>query len=123
LNNTGEWQNRFSSNTFYANYYTGAYAGMSTFSSSKWFVFKVGNQYHWELAAINSYGGVANAAHVKSDGSFKSLNNWQLYFSDMEGKPKTFDVYFSATKGGRVLWMNDAQVPGSGNFDGFVKSK
>jgi hypothetical protein len=123
LNNSGEWKDHFSSNTFYANYYTGAYAGMSTYSSSAWFVFKAGYNYHWELAAINSYGGIANAVQTKSDGTFKSLNDWQLYFSDMEGKPKTFDVYFSAIKGGRVLWMNDAKSPGSGIFTGFSLSK
>ncbi|HLN73868.1 MAG TPA: hypothetical protein VK205_11275 [Prolixibacteraceae bacterium] len=123
LNNSGEWKDHFSSNTFYANYYTGAYAGMSTYSSSAWFIFKASYNYHWELAAINSFGGIANAVQSKSDGTFKSLNDWQLYFSDMEGKPKTFDVYFSAIKGGRVLWMNDANYPGSGIFTGFSLSK
>lgn len=123
LYNTGEWKDFFSSNTFYTNYYTGASAGMSTYSSSKWFVFKAGNNYHWELAAANSYGGQIAVAKAKGDGTYKSLNNWQLYFTEMEGKPKTFDVYFSAIKGGRVLWMNDAQVPGSGIFTGYKKSK
>ncbi|WP_298301661.1 hypothetical protein [Hydrotalea sp.] len=123
LYNTGEWKDFFSSNTFYTNYYTGASAGMSTYSSSKWFVFKAGNNYHWELAAANSYGGQIAVAKAKGEGTYKSLNNWQLYFTEMEGKPKTFDVYFSAIKGGRVLWMNDAQVPGSGIFTGYKKSK
>lgn len=123
LNNTGEWRDNFSSNTFYSNYYTGAYMGMSTFTSTKWFIFKPGNKYHWELIMGNSYGGQTNIAQAKGDGTFKSLNNWQLYFSNMEGKAKTFDVYFSAIKGDRVLWMNDAQNPGSGIFSGFVKKK
>ena len=121
LNNTGEWKDSFSSNTYYANYYTGASAGMSTYTSSAWFVFKAGYNYHWELVAVNSYGGAMDVAKAKSDGTFKSLNNWQLYFSDMEGKPKTFDVYFTAIKGGRVFWMNDAKYPGSGIFTGFSK--
>lgn len=123
LYNTGEWKEGFSSNTFYFNYYTGASAGMSTYSSSQWFVFKAGNNYHWELAAANSYGGQIATAKAKGDGTYKSLNNWQLYFTEMEGKPKTFDVYFSAIKGGRVLWMNDAKVPGSGIFTGYKQSK
>jgi hypothetical protein len=123
LNNTGEWKDHYSSNTFYFNYYTGASAGMSTYSSSNWFVFKAGNHYHWELAAANSYGGQIATAKAKGDGTYKSLNNWQLFFTEMEGKPKTFDVYFSAIKGGRVLWMNDAKVPGSGIFTGYKQSK
>jgi hypothetical protein len=122
LYNTGEWKDHYSSNTFYANYYTGAYAGMSTYSSSQWFVFKAGNNYHWELAAANSYGGQIATAKATGNGTYKSLNDWKLFFSEMEGKAKTFDVYFSAIKGGRVLWMNDAQTPGSGIFTGF-KSK
>lgn len=121
LNNTGEWRDRFSSNTFYSNYYTGAYMGMSTFSSTKWFVFKPGFKYHWELIMANSYGGQTNITQGKGDGTFKSLNNWQLYFTNIDGKPNTYDVYFSAIKGGRVLWMNDAQYPGSGIFSGFTK--
>ncbi len=123
LYNTGEWTDRYSSNTFYANYYTGANAGMSTYSSSQWFVFKAGNNYHWELAAANSYGGQIATAKAKGNGTYKSLTDWKLFFTEMEGKAKTFDVYFSAIKGGRVLWMNDAQTPGSGIFMGFKQSK
>jgi len=123
LTNTGEWKDRYSSNTFYANYYTGAYAGMSTYSSSNWFVFKAGNSYHWELAAANSYGGQIATAKAKGDGTYKSLNDWQLYFTEMEGKPKTFNVYYSAIKGGRILWMLDAQSPGSGIFTGYKQLK
>ncbi len=123
LNNTGEWKDSFSSNTYYANYYTGASAGMSTYTSSAWFVFKTGYNYHWQLVAVNSYGGAMDLAQSKSDGTYKSLNNWQMYFSDIEGKPKTFDVYFTAIKGGRVFWMNDAKFPGSGIFTGFSLSK
>ena len=119
LNNTGEWKDRFSSNTFYANYYTGAYAGMGTYSSSQSFEFDSNQTYKWHLVAVNSYGGAANVAQAKSSGSLKMLNNWQILFSNMEGKPKTFDVYFSSIKGGRVLWMNDAKYPGSGIFTGF----
>jgi len=121
LDNTGRWDNRFSSNTFYYNYYTGNNAGMSTFSSSKWFVFKPGQKYRWELVMVNSYGGQGTAGQAKSDGTFKLLNNWQLHFSKIDTGPKTFDVYFSAIKDGRVLWMNDAVHPGNGTFDGFTK--
>lgn len=121
LDNTGKWNSGFSSNTFYANYYTGASAGMSTYSSSVWFEFKAGQQYHWGVVMANSYGGTTSAVQAKSDGTFKSLNDWQLRFSDIEGKPKTYDAYFSAIKGGRVLWMNDAEYPGSGIYTGYSR--
>ncbi|MEJ8843511.1 hypothetical protein WG954_14065 [Lacibacter sp. H375] len=123
LNNTGRWDANFSSNTFYYNYYSGNFAGMSTFSASQWYEFSSGNKYHWEAVMTNSGGGVINAAQSKSDGIFKSLNNWQMSFSNIGGQDKTFDVYFSAIKGGRVLWMNDANHPGSGIFTGLAKRK
>ncbi len=121
LDGTGKWNASYSSNTFYANYYTGAYAGMTTYSSSQWFEFKAGQQYHWELVAANSGMGQIQTAQAKSDGTFKSLNDWQLQFSNIEGKPKKYDAYFSAIKGGRVLWMNDAEAPGSGVFTGYSR--
>ncbi len=116
----GKWSDRFSSNTYYANLYTGESAGISTYSSSQSYEFS-GNTYKWDLLAVNSYGSHAAVGQGKGKGIFKILNNWQIHFSEMEGKPKTFDAYFSATKGGRVLWMNDAQYPGSGIFTGFSK--
>lgn len=123
LEGTGEWNTTFANNTYWSNAYTGTYAGMSTYSSSQWFKFGSGKNYTWQLVAANSGGGVTNVAQAKGAGSFKSVNNWQLYFSSMEGKPKTYDVYFAAVKGGRILYMNDAQYPGSGIFTGFTRKK
>jgi hypothetical protein len=123
LNNTGRWDANYSSNTFYYNYYSGNYAGMTTFSASQWYSFESGNKYHWEAVMTNSGGGSMNAAQTQSDGTFKSLNNWQLYFTNIGGKAKTFDAYFSATKGGRILWVNDAKYPGSGIFTGLTRRK
>lgn len=117
---SGKWADKFSNSTYYANIYTGVSAGMSTYSSSQSFEFS-SNNYNWHLVAANSYGGKSEFAQGKGNGTYKILNNWQIYFSEMEGKPKTFDAYFSAVKGGRVLWINDAQYPGSGIFTGFSK--
>jgi hypothetical protein len=121
LNNTGEWNSHFSSNTFWTNIYTGNSAGMSTYSSSSWFVFGANQSYSWQLIAANSAGGMTNTAQAKGAGSFRSVNNWQLEFDNIEGKKKTYDVYFTAMKGGRVLFMNDARYPGSGVFTGYAR--
>lgn len=120
---TGTWSDQFSSNTFYTNIYTGASAGMSTYSSSQQFEFTGPGTYKWNLAAANSYGGQTQFATAKGEGQFKMLNDWQIWFSDMEKKPKKYDAYFSYIKGGKVLWLNDADYPGSGIFTGFVKKK
>lgn len=122
IDNTGKWSDHFSSNTFYSNYYTGSYEGMSTYTSSQSFEFGANQSYRWELVAANSAGGRTSFAKATGKGSFKLINEWKVRFSEMEGKPKTYDAYFSAIKGGRVLWLNDAEHPGNGIFTGFTPS-
>ncbi|WP_276482600.1 hypothetical protein [Paraflavitalea pollutisoli] len=123
LNNTGKWDANFASNTFYYNTYTGASAGMSTYSSSQWFEFGANHSYTWQLAAANSGMGTTKFAQAKGKGIFKSVNNWQLKFPDIGGNARLYDVYFVAIKNDRVLFMNDAEHPGSGVFTGFGKKK
>ena len=118
---TGKWTDKFSSNTYYANVYTGASAGMSSYTSTQTFQFS-GNTYQWHLVAANSFGGRSEFGQAKGSGSFEVLNNWQIYFSDLEGKSKTFDAYFSAIKGGRILWLNNTES-GTGIFTGFLKQE
>ena len=48
------------------------------------------------------------------------LNNWQIYFSDMEGKPKTYNAFFSCVKGARILWLQDT---GYGGYSAYGKSE
>jgi hypothetical protein len=103
---SGKWTNNFANNTYYANVYTGLSAGMSTYTSSQVYEFFSGSKYKWNLVAANSYGGTSQFAGAKGAGTFKVPNNWQMYFSDIEGKPKTFDAYFSCIKGGRLLWID-----------------
>lgn len=123
LDNTGTWSDRFSSNTFYSDYYSGAYAGMSTYSSAQSFQFGPAQSYNWELVASNSALGRTKFVKVTGKGKFKLINQWKVHFPEMEGKPRTYDAYFSCIKGGRVLWLNDAEAPGSGIFTGFTLSK
>lgn len=120
---TGTWKDNFASNTYYTNIYTGTSAGMSTYTSSQTFVFNSNQTYKWDLIMANSYGGTSKFAKADGAGTFKVLNNWQIYFSKMEGKPKTYDAYFSCVKGGRILWMNDTNYKGSGIFTGFTKQQ
>ncbi len=117
----GLWADHFSSNTFYTNVYTGASAGMSTYSSSQEFNFTGPGTYKWNLVAANSYGGQTQFASAKSEGQFKMVNDWQIWFSDIERKPRKYDAYFSYIKGGKVLWLNDAEYAGSGIFTGYMK--
>lgn len=49
---------------------------------------------------------------------FKLVNNWQIWFSEIERSPKTYNAYFSCIKGGRILWLQDT---GYGNYTAYRK--
>lgn len=115
----GKWTTSFSGMTQYVNIYTGANAGASSHSSNQVFVF-MGDTYTWELKVASGMVGNLKFDGVKSTGKFSMVSNWQVKFSDIEGKPKTYDVYFSCVKGGRMLWLSDTSYPG---YTGFGKAE
>jgi hypothetical protein len=108
----GKWSSNFSGMTQYVNAYTGADAGASAHSSVQNFVFSAGNNYHWDISVASGMVGAMKFQSTKSDGTFTMVNNWQIKFSDIEGKPKTYDVYFSCIKGARILSLSDTSYPG-----------
>ena len=116
----GEWTDRFAANTFYTNIYTGLSAGMSSYSSNESFAFTGFKNYSWHLVAVNSGQGRSTFAQGKSAGTFKVLNPWQISFSNIEGKPKTYSAYFSYIKGGKVLWMRNAEYSGDIGYTGYA---
>lgn len=118
---TGTWTNDFTGVQQLYNTYTGNYAGMNIHQSSQTFQFTPGNTYKWELMAVNGTVGDTKYAHVKSAGKFSVLNNWQISFTDIEGKPKKYNAYFSCIKGARLLKLLDAQYPGTGIYDVYGK--
>jgi hypothetical protein len=105
---TGKWTNNFSGMQQYVNAYTGANAGMDTYSSSQIFEFDAGGNYKWEISVASGFVGNIKFQNVKSAGKATLPNNWQIYFTDIEGKPKTYNAYFSCIKGARILWLQDS---------------
>ncbi|MBC7903374.1 MAG: hypothetical protein H7Y27_08120 [Gemmatimonadaceae bacterium] len=103
----GKWTNNFSGMTQYVNAVTGASAGADTHASNENFAFGAGNTYNWDLGVASGFVGSIKFQSVKSAGTFTMLNNWQIRFSDMEGKPKTYNVQFTCIKGARVLWIGE----------------
>jgi hypothetical protein len=116
----GKWTNQFSGLTQYVNASTGASAGADTHSSAQNFVFGPGNTYKWDLAVASGMVGNIKFQNVKSNGKFTMPNNWQINFSDMEGKPKTYNAYFSCIRGARILWLQDT---GYGGYSGYGKAE
>lgn len=103
----GKWTNNFSGMTQYVNAYTGASAGANTHASNQNFIFGAGGTYKWDLAVASGFVGNIKFQGVKSSGKFTVPNNWQVRFSDIEGKPKTYNASFTCIKGARVLWLDD----------------
>lgn len=109
---SGKWTNNFTGMTQYVNAYTGASAGADTHASSQTFIFGAGNTYKWDIGMASGFTGNIKFQSAKSNGKFTLPNAWQVHFSDMEGKPKNYDAYFSCVKGGRLLWLSDVTYPG-----------
>lgn len=117
----GKWTNNFTGIQQYVNVYTAADAGMKTHSSSENFVFETNGSYKWELNVASGFVGSIKFEGVKSTGNFSFPNNWQVHFSDLEGKPKTYNAYFSCIKGARILWFEDSAYPTG--YTGYAKIK
>lgn len=109
---SGTWTSNFTGMTQYVNAYTGASAGADTHASSQKFVFGAKNTYSWDIGMASGFVGSIKFQTAKGSGKFTLLSPWQIQFSEMEGKPKTFDAYFSCSKGARVLWLSDITYPG-----------
>jgi len=103
----GKWTNDFTGMQQYVNAYTGASAGADTHASNEVFEFDAGNTYRWSLSVASGFVGNIKFQNVKSNGKISLPSIWQLSFSDIEGKPRTYNVYFSCIKGARILWIGD----------------
>jgi len=103
--------------------YTGQYAGMNINQSNEEFVFKPGNTYNWKLLVINGMVGNAKFAEVKSSGKLTVLNNWQVKFSMIEDRARTYHAFWSCIKGARLLNLLDADFPGSGIYTKYGLAK
>jgi hypothetical protein len=116
----GKWTNNFTGMTQYVNAYTGADAGASSHASSELFQFS-GDTYHWELAVASGMVGNIKFQNAKSDGKLTVPNSWQIHFSDLEGKPKTYNAFFSCVKGARILWLEDSAY--ASGYSGYGKKE
>jgi len=102
----GKWTNDFSGSLSFVNAYTGASAGTDTHASIENFQFAAGNSYTWDIGVASGYVGSIKFQSVKSSGRVTVPNNWQVSFSNIQGRVRTYDAYFSAVKGSRILWLD-----------------
>ena len=102
----GSWTNNFTGMIQYANIYTGADAGASVTASAARYVFGAGNTYKWDVSVASGMVGNIKFQSVNSSGKFSVPNSWQVTFSNIQGKPKTYNASFAAVKGARILWLD-----------------
>ncbi len=102
----GKWTNDFSGSLSYVNAYTGAAAGTDTHASIENFSFGPAGTYNWDLGVASGMVGNIKFQSVKSSGKVSVPGVWQITFSSIEGKPRTYAAHFSSIKGARVLWLD-----------------
>jgi hypothetical protein len=102
----GKWTSNFSGAIQYVNATTGFDAGMDTHASNENYVMAADNTYSWDLGVASGQVGNIKFQSVKSSGKLSMDGNWKIKFSDIEGKPRNYDVYFSCIKGLRILWID-----------------
>lgn len=119
----GKWTSDFTGIQQLYNVYTGQYAGMNMNQSNEEFIFNGGSTYSWKLLVVNGMVGNAKFNEVKSTGKLTVPNNWQVHFSMIENKARTYHAFWSCIKGARILNLLDADSPGSGIYTkyGFAK--
>lgn len=119
----GKWTSDFTGIQQLYYVYTGNYAGMQINQSNEEFIFGAGNTYSWKLLVVN--GMVGNVAYnqVKSAGQFTLLNNWQIHFTEIEKRARTYHAFWSCIKGARILNLLDADAPGSGIYTKYGLAK
>ena len=103
---TGSWTSNFTGMIQYANIYTGADAGASVNTSAIRYVFGAGNTYKWDAGVGSGMVGNVKFQSYESSGKFSVPNNWQVTFSNIQGKPRTYSASFAAVKGARILWLD-----------------
>ncbi len=119
----GKWTSDFTGIQQMYYVYTGQYAGMNMNQSNEEFVFYEGNTYSWKLLVVKGMVGDAKYTEVKSSGKFEVPNNWQVKFSMIETRARTYHAYWSCIKGARLLNLLDADYPGSGIYEKFGLAK
>ena len=103
---TGKWTSDFSGAIQYVNASTGFDAGMDTHASVENFQMGPGTAYNWDIGVASGAVGNIKFQSRKSNGKFSMIGNWQVTFSNIEGKSRTYNVHYSCIKGLRVLWLD-----------------
>ena len=114
----GKWSDNYTATFFNYRASDGQYTGTNTVAIVTNFNITSATTYKWDGYITNNAHSAGAAKIFKTTGTFKMINNWQIQFSDIQGKPKTYNAYFSCFKGGRILWLQDREY---GDYSAYGK--
>jgi hypothetical protein len=103
----GKWTSDFSGAIQYVNAYTGFDSHMDTHASAENFIIGNNNTYNWEISVASGAVGNIKFQSKKSSGNLSMNGNWKVNFSDIEGRARSYDTYFTCIKGLRILWLDN----------------
>lgn len=109
---TGIWTNDFTGIQQYVYRTTGQSAGMSSYQSRQVFELSSAKTYKWTLSVASGMVGDIKGKTTRTNGHYSQPSIWQVRFSDISGKPATYDAYFTCIKGARMLWLSNTSYPG-----------
>jgi hypothetical protein len=109
---TGTWLGSDGATANYYNSVTGSYSGMGFVSMSDQFTFSANGDYTSKHSGASGMVGTMNTYNQEYKGK-ATVSDWEIILPNRwQGKTDTFDAWFEAVKGGRVLRLVDKQYSG-----------
>ena len=108
---TGNWASTSGAFAQYFNIYSGDYAGMNASASHDRYEFSAGGSFQAVHKGATGMAGNQRFFQEKESGSF-SVNGWTLQTKPDKGDAVSYDAWFQAVKGGRILHLQNQQYTG-----------
>lgn len=117
---TGKWVQSSGAFAQYYNVYSGNYAGMNAVSITSQLTIGTDGQLLLEHKGASGMVGNQQFFSESYKGPY-ALTNWDLSFTDQQGKQTAYHAFYQAVKNGRVLYLQNKQYSGQEYF--FVKKE
>lgn len=116
----GKWVESKGGFAQYYNVYNGNYAGMNAVSIQSQLTIGTDGQLLLEHKGAGGMVGNQQFFSEKYNGPY-TLTNWDISFTDQNGKQTAYHAFYQAVKNGRILYLQNKQYSGQEYF--FVKSE
>jgi hypothetical protein len=117
---TGKWVESKGGFAQYYNIYNGNYAGMNAVSIQSQLTIGTDGQLLLEHKGAGGMVGNQQFFSEKYNGPY-TLTNWDISFTDQNGKQTAYHAFYQAVKNGRILYLQNKQYSGQEYF--FVKTE